>query len=521
MSPLSAAQTAPTYDEVPYESFSYAQTHPSHTRAIATLFGLNPSAVETARVLELGCASGGNLLPQALLYPKATFVGIDLSHEQIVQADANKKALKLSNVEFLQEDIFTYAPKEKFDYIICHGILSWVPEPVRQRVFKLCSEVLSPNGIAIISYNALPGWNAVRSLREMMLYHTSRFTKPEEKITQAKSLLGFLAENLTEGSGYRALVEEEKRLLDSVSSSYMYHDHLETDNTQFYLYDFVRQANASNLAYVGDANLSLMFLGNMPAKAAEKLQVIDDIVSQEQYMDFIANRRFRSSILCKNGQPISRALENDQILNYCLSFTGGQVQIEGGDPSKDIVFKTRAGNFTTHKETAGTLFMMLASYDGRPFPAHALIKEVAKKLGLSDPQPVRDVLVEQGINLLLRGFLQIHDNAPHYTSEISDKPVAFALARHECTFPSRGAVTNVLGMTLPADLLARTVLSALDGTRNMKEIAKIVVENVDKGVLNLEQDGKPITDAAQKQAAAEALVAELLKRFAKKALLVA
>jgi 2-polyprenyl-3-methyl-5-hydroxy-6-metoxy-1,4-benzoquinol methylase len=166
-----AQKTAPatSYDEVPYESYSYVQTHPAHMATIARLFGLNPPDFKKASVLELGCAGGGNLLPLALLYPEASFTGLDLSQEQIAEANEGKKALKLKNIDFKQQDITTFDLKAhagKFDYIIVHGVFSWVPEPVRGKILELCQSCLSPDGLALISYNTLPGWNAVRSLRE-------------------------------------------------------------------------------------------------------------------------------------------------------------------------------------------------------------------------------------------------------------------------------------------------------------------------------------------------------------------
>lgn len=78
------SQPQPTsYDEVPYESYPFAQTHPDRLATVATLLGLRPAPVEQCRVLELGCAGGGNLIPMALTLPESTFVGIDLSARQI------------------------------------------------------------------------------------------------------------------------------------------------------------------------------------------------------------------------------------------------------------------------------------------------------------------------------------------------------------------------------------------------------------------------------------------------------
>lgn len=77
------ASVATSYDRVPYKSHPFRQSHPDRLAVIATLHGMSPPAIERARVLELGCASGGNLLPMADQFPEATFLGIDLSARQI------------------------------------------------------------------------------------------------------------------------------------------------------------------------------------------------------------------------------------------------------------------------------------------------------------------------------------------------------------------------------------------------------------------------------------------------------
>src|SRR5262245_10234755 len=132
------AQVAPappgnTYDEMPYDSYPYIQTHPSRLAVIATLFGMNPPAVEKCRVLELGCASGGNLIPMAEMLPASEFVGVDLSGRQIADGQRIVDALGLSNITLRHASILdvdeSYGP---FDYVICHGVFSWVPDQVRE-----------------------------------------------------------------------------------------------------------------------------------------------------------------------------------------------------------------------------------------------------------------------------------------------------------------------------------------------------------------------------------------------------
>ena len=64
-----ARRTAAEYDRIPYRSLPYPLTRPAHIAAIAQTFGLAVPAVTTARVLEIGCAGGGNIIPLAAAFP--------------------------------------------------------------------------------------------------------------------------------------------------------------------------------------------------------------------------------------------------------------------------------------------------------------------------------------------------------------------------------------------------------------------------------------------------------------------
>ena len=170
------------YDAVPYQSFPYATTRPANLYTDGTLFGISAPDFRTARVLELGCAEGGNIIPLAFQYPDGHYTGLDYSERQIETANGTVSALKLKNIDFIARPFADFPSTEKFDYIICHGVYSWVDDNARSQILEICRTQLVENGLALISYNTLPGWNMVRSLREMMVYHAQMFDDPVEKV---------------------------------------------------------------------------------------------------------------------------------------------------------------------------------------------------------------------------------------------------------------------------------------------------------------------------------------------------
>src|SRR5215203_5091497 len=145
---LSPMATASVYDAVPYPGHPFAQTHPDRLATLATLFGLEPP------LLELGCGDGGNLVPMALGLPAAHFVGVDAAAGAIARGRTLVDALALPNVELLAEPLERFEPAGGgFDYVIAHGVYSWVDAPVRDRLLALCRQALSEQGVVYVSYN--------------------------------------------------------------------------------------------------------------------------------------------------------------------------------------------------------------------------------------------------------------------------------------------------------------------------------------------------------------------------------
>ena len=126
-----------SYDSIPYESFPYAQTHPDRLATVARLFGMRAAPPARCTVLELGCAGGGNLIPMASELPGSRFLGVDLSSRQIEDGCRTIEALGVGNVELLHRSILDVDDDlGRFDYVICHGVYSWVPPEVQAKISR-------------------------------------------------------------------------------------------------------------------------------------------------------------------------------------------------------------------------------------------------------------------------------------------------------------------------------------------------------------------------------------------------
>jgi methyltransferase-like protein len=312
------------YDLIPYQGHPYPTTHPGHMAAIATLFGLSPAAVEQCRVLEIGCAGGENLFPLATTCPNAQFVGLDYSQVQITAAQATQKELQLNNIEFQCVNLCDVDPAKlgQFDYIIAHGIYSWLPSEAQPALLKLCKECLSENGVTFISYNTLPGWHTRSMLRDFMLYHASSFGESPPDVSQAKALLEFMSTDLkTQNTPYSQYLRTEiERFTNETDDSYLAHEYLEAHNDPLYFGEFVERARATGLDYLGESDFFSMLGIGISDEAKSRLSIdIKDIVRLEQYFDFMSNRGFRMTLLVHQNTAISRQITSDRIFPLWVS----------------------------------------------------------------------------------------------------------------------------------------------------------------------------------------------------------
>ena len=146
------------YNILPFPVNTIPYTAPNTLAARGILFGLTPPAADSCRVLDIACGRGLNLMFMAELFPNSEFVGVDLSQRHIDEASEFSEKLGFGNLSFKQMSL-TELPEEmgKFDYIIVHGIYSWVSTEIQNAILSACRQHLSKQGIACIAYDIYPG----------------------------------------------------------------------------------------------------------------------------------------------------------------------------------------------------------------------------------------------------------------------------------------------------------------------------------------------------------------------------
>jgi len=520
---------ATSYDELPYLNKAFPQTHPDRLATLGRLFGLKPPDLASCRVLELGCASGDNLIPMALGLPDARFVGVDLSGRQIEQGQRTISALGLENIELRQQNIADIdASWGKFDYIISHGVYSWIPAPVRERLLAVCKHNLTTSGIAYVSYNTLPGWHMRGMIRDMMIYHSRAFEGAAAKVAQARGLLDFLARSAPQNTPYGMRLQQEADSIRSEADAYLFHEHLEENNQAFYFHEFTDEAARHGLAFLAEADLGDMLVTKFPPEVAQTLQrVATDIIRMEQYMDFVRNRQFRQTLLVHEGAPIQRNIDGRLLPGMLVA---SALQPESERPvlaqgvSETFGSPNGAQQSISDALTKAALVVMGGEWP-RCFAFEELYRLSRARLReeIGDAPVENDDLKSFG-DRMLQGYaarvIELRVAAPKVAFSISERPVASPLARYQL---ANGAttVTNLRHEPVELPELPRRILMLLDGTRDPEAVATDIVKLGRAGTIGVreQEGGAAVTDPARLETLLRALVADNLPKLVRVGLL--
>jgi methyltransferase-like protein/2-polyprenyl-3-methyl-5-hydroxy-6-metoxy-1,4-benzoquinol methylase len=483
-----------SYDAVPYGATVHPTTHPDRLATIATLFGATPPDIGTCRVLELGCARGGNLIPLAVALPNAQFVGVDLSGNQIEYGRRVVDELRLPNIELKHASILDVdAGYGEFDYVLCHGVYAWVPREVQDKILSICAMQLSPHGVAQISYNTYPGWHFRGMVREMLLYHSSGFSDPSLRISAARALLGFLAESSGRESPYGRVLNEELDLLAKLPDYYLFHEHLESTNQPLYFHEFAARATEHGLQYLGDADPPTMGHFNFPEKVQQVLaRLAGSVVQAEQYMDFLRNRMFRQTLLVKQDAQLSRTLQAGVLGSL---WVGSRADAEDGAEPGETVFRGPGKEALTTRDPV--LRQALVTLRGHR-PAWVPFTELTTGVAASLNAPISEVTRSLGLSFLRlylsSRLVELHVAAPSFVSAVSERPVASALARLQAG--SGTEVTNLRHETVRLGDLERFVLRRLDGSTTRGDILPVLLAAAADGSLTVpaDQDAAAVVD---------------------------
>lgn len=462
-----------TYDRVLYRGLPFGQTHPDRLATLATLFGMEPAPVDRCRVLEIGCGDGGNLIPMAFMQPASTFAGFDLAETPIAMGRQAAEALGLTNLHLFQADIMEIgAELGEFDYIIAHGVYSWVPDFVREKLMALASQHLAPQGVAYISYNALPGCYIRQMIRDMMLFHLRDVHDPEARIEGA---LGFLRMLLagpeSKESSTTTLVKEEVKGLFERDPSVLFHDELGEIYFPIHFHDFMAHAARHGLQYLAEANLFDMEIRRYSDDLRDQMETYSDgrRVEREQYMDFLKCRKFRQTLLCHQGLEVPADAIPERVRSLYAASPASSVSSNPnvrGEQAEEFRGEKGAALMTAHPLVKSAITHLIQMW-----PESVHFQELMARCGeVSGSHVDPGALAEILLTMYRIGLAELRVDPPACVSKPGEFPMVPALARWQAR---QGlTVTTMRHTTVEATGdIEKRLLDLLDGTRDRAALA--------------------------------------------------
>ncbi len=473
------------YDVVRYPGSPFPQTHPGRLATVASLHGMTPAPPARCRMLELGCAEGANLIPMAYQFPESEFIGVDLSSRAIENGLKTVAELGLRNIELRLLDIAEITPAfGQFDYIISHGVYSWVPDLVRAKMLSIFRANLTPQGVAYVSYNCRPGSYLRDLTRAMMLFHVRDTADPERRVEQARALLQVLAETSNENEAYGLVLRSQHDRVRKTANAVLYHDDLDAGAEAYFLYQVLEAAARNGLQYLADVSNpiptgALVELQGEPEPVRKLLGQIPetDWVIREQYLDFVKGRMFRETLLCHHETKLERPVNVGRIRQFYVSAELAPASADF-DPSQLGVaeFKTKAGQTVrTDHRVAKAAFLHLGTIWPQAIGTVDLATAALARLGPTTDggQTSFDEHVETITGILAKchciGAVELDAFPANLMATISDRPQASLLVRKQ--LENGSLLTNLRhGLVSLDDPVTRHLVRLLDGTRTVDQL---------------------------------------------------
>lgn len=480
-----------SYDALSYPNDAHFATDPAALTAAAKLHcarlsldakfllpSLRAPDFEGVRMLEIGCALGGNLIPLAAKYPKMQCVGVDLSSAQIARARQDAEALELKNVEFYAASILDLplAP-ESFDLIVAHGVFSWVSADIAQEMMIYSAGLLKTHGLLYLSYNTLPGWYQEKAIRDMMAFHASDCSSSHDEISSAREMLDMTSRFVTDAH-YRHQLQEEKKVVDNVPDAYIYHEYLETFNEPYYLKDVVASAQNVGLSYLGDSNLNACQTPPEVESFIQKQLITGSKlplhVLKEQYQDFFTNRSFRQSVFVKGTLPKAK---NEKEKNLSMLFFLLSANLSEPLSRFELKKAKKLSLMPLHNENADIVKELTDSYavavmvflltqTVKPFSYEALLNGTS--LDKKRLEEVLKFLIGEGLVRVL--------SQPLNKADFSNNPNAWRVSRYYASIDKTSV--NYYHRNIQLDLASRRLLCLCDGTRKVSALAEMITDEI-------------------------------------------
>ncbi|QLB13937.1 hypothetical protein A6A11_07870 [Bisgaardia hudsonensis] len=429
-------------------------------------------------------------------YPNSRVIGIDLAEKQIEIGQQMLQEVGMNNIQLFAGDITNIEfDNVQFDYIICHGVFSWVPESVQYGILNTVEKYLSPNGLAYISYNTYPGWHLKDMAKELMLFGSNSDLDRASRVPQSLELLKYTKNIISKKN--TALYPEINNMFNDIINKpqhYIAHEYFENYNIPLYFKDFIQKIEQYNLAYVTDSstpNIRCQFIFT-----DEEYQQIcqyfnNKIEKVEQYTDFITNRKFRTSIITKKEN-----IKNNDIRQYdlCHNFFDIYLKtnVEYINDSDKNYWQIKGDNLRFSSNSLVDKLMMYLQ-EKTPVNIQSLFKKLENESDYND-DTIKDVLfhIIHSDNTYLcykEENLKTYDEKPHISQKLRN------LIAYLTNNPNITTTFNQFNSCVELGFLAEYLSQYMDGTRTINDLITIVRKDIEEETITWKINDKELKNA--------------------------
>lgn len=451
-----------SYDEVDYPSYAFRQTHPERLACLAHQFGIAHAPATRCRVLDIGAGDGGNIIPMAYQLPEARFVGFDLAGAPVDRGRGLIEAIGLENIELRQGDILDIdLGPEPFDYIISHGVYAWTPEPVREGLLALIGRALAPDGLAVVSYNVLPGCRVRQVVRDLLLYRLRNVQGARGRMEAAIDCLEDVVATFPKDDAFSVLVANHARKLLERPAEVLAHDELGEDYHPVHLHEFLGAAARYDLTYLTDALGEESGEGFLPPHALDDPAF--DVVDFAQRQDFREGRGFRYSVLMRAGRPLDRKPDPSRLfdLHACAPIQGA------AEPG---TFNVSRAQF----EVKDPVLLSAVEAMAAAWPNTVAVRDL-----VSDPEHAAPLQ-----RMFWAGLIDLQTTPAVFADGTGPRPEASAVARRQAAAGWTRLTCLNHGTVEVTDPFSLAFIAGLDGSRTRDEIARDIAPKLGVDVDN-------------------------------------
>jgi SAM-dependent methyltransferase len=426
-------------------------------------------------MLELGCGDGGNLIPLAEAYPESRFVGIDISADAIQKGVTEIRDLGLHNITLCCEDLSqTSIDEGSYDYVVCHGVYSWVTSEVQRAILALGKRALKESGVFLITYNTLPGWRQRGVLRDILSVGAGkRSDHPLERCALGLDFLKLVAnEKSAIMASFGRYITEGLERLESSDPSYIHEEFLASHNEPLLFTDFISRANQSGLQFLSEARVVMMSSDDLSPTAREYLEILgSDVVAREQALDIFRNRTFRETLLCRSEISVDHGLSVEVFKS--LQLASLYAPIDPTDLTRGFRERISGREVITPSGDCTSALGVISSFGGRG----ACFADIFDRSRNSMDLPERDLLIA-AVTLWRSGFIEVTTAPLSSVEREFDSVLVTNYARKQAR--SHPKVTSKMHESYPLSETERKALLMVEGTMTKRALMTLLLADMNQ-----------------------------------------